>query len=162
MPLAGCLLAAIILTGLGYGLRRVKRLSEGRRCPECGAETLRLRSHGCSAASRLSHCFAYEKRWCPDCGWEGTTRIRALECMAPGAVSFQPPPRTRNAPDPSIRKDAMPEYPARYEPRYPGRALVYVRDENGNGWLCDKGIDRSRDLAAQGCWRSDPENLPRE
>ena len=33
------------------------------------------------------------------------------------------------------------------------RPLQYVKDSDGNGWLCDKGIDTTGDLKAQGCWR---------
>ena len=57
-------------------------------------------------------------------------------------------------------KDVMPEYPDYYEPEYPGRPLEYVKDKDGNGWLCDKGIDKSKDLRAQGCWRCDEVTFP--
>ena len=33
------------------------------------------------------------------------------------------------------------------------RPLKYVKDQDGNGWLCDIDIDADGDLEAQGCWR---------
>ena len=33
------------------------------------------------------------------------------------------------------------------------RPLKYVKDEEGNGWLCDQNVDPAKDLRAQGCWR---------
>jgi hypothetical protein len=60
----------------------------------------------------------------------------------------------------SIKKKVMPEYPDYYEPRYPGRPLEYVRDGEGNGWLCDKGVDWRQDLRVQGCWRCDEVTFP--
>ncbi len=50
-----------------------------------------------------------------------------------------------------------PEY---YEPDYQGRPLVFVRDPEGEGWLCDKGVDPNNDLKAQGCWRCDEVAFP--
>lgn len=60
----------------------------------------------------------------------------------------------------SLRKKVMPEYPEYYEPQYPGRPLEYVKDSEGNGWLCDKGVDRNADLRGQGCWRCDEVAFP--
>lgn len=47
-----------------------------------------------------------------------------------------------------------------YEPTYRGRPLRYVKDKEGNGWLCDKGVDPNRDLREQGCWRCDEVTFP--
>jgi hypothetical protein len=57
-------------------------------------------------------------------------------------------------------KEMMPEYPDYYEPEYPGRSLEFVRDSEGNGWLCDKGVDPNDDLRTQGCWRCDEVTFP--
>lgn len=59
-----------------------------------------------------------------------------------------------------ISKETMPEYPKHYEPTYRGRPLEYVKDKNGNGWLCDKNVDRNGDLREQGCWRCDEVTFP--
>jgi hypothetical protein len=59
-----------------------------------------------------------------------------------------------------IKKGLMPEYPEYYEPEYPGRPLEYVRDKEGDGWLCDKGVNKNGDLRAQGCWRCDDVTFP--
>ena len=45
-------------------------------------------------------------------------------------------------------------------PHKPARPLQYVKDKNGNGWLCDKDIDASGDLEAQGCWRCEQMPFP--
>jgi hypothetical protein len=53
-----------------------------------------------------------------------------------------------------------PKPPTYYEPTYQGRPLEYVRDEDGNGWLCDKGVSRWWNLRAAGCWRCDEVAFP--
>ena len=42
------------------------------------------------------------------------------------------------------------------------RPLVFFKDKNGHGWLCDKGkeLDQDRDLRKQGCWRCDEMAFP--
>ena len=40
------------------------------------------------------------------------------------------------------------------------RPLQYVKDQDGNGWLCDQGVDESGDLKGQGCWRCDDMPFP--
>ena len=35
----------------------------------------------------------------------------------------------------------------------PARPLRFVKDREGNGWLCDRHVDPNKDLRAQGCWR---------
>jgi len=39
------------------------------------------------------------------------------------------------------------------DPNHPARPMEVVFEEDGNHWLCDKGVDADGDLAAQGCWR---------
>ena len=45
-----------------------------------------------------------------------------------------------------------PEHPV-VEPHKAARPIRFVKDGNGEGWLCDKDVDTNADLAAQGCWR---------
>ena len=47
-----------------------------------------------------------------------------------------------------------------YSPHEPARPLQYVKDREGNGWLCDKGVDPNQDLRKQGCWRCDEMAFP--
>lgn len=54
-------------------------------------------------------------------------------------------------------KDETQEY---YQPDYKGRPLVFVKDRQGEGWLCDKDVDPNGDLKAQGCWRCDDVTFP--
>ncbi|MFO8174047.1 MAG: hypothetical protein ACQET1_11415 [Gemmatimonadota bacterium] len=35
----------------------------------------------------------------------------------------------------------------------PARPMVFFKDRDGCGWLCDKDIDFEGDLEGQGCWR---------
>ena len=37
---------------------------------------------------------------------------------------------------------------------HPGaRPMEVLKDDKGDLWLCDKGVDRARNLEEQGCWR---------
>ena len=42
----------------------------------------------------------------------------------------------------------------------PARPLRFVQDAEGNGWLCDVGVDLNGDLTKQGCWRCDEMAFP--
>ena len=59
-----------------------------------------------------------------------------------------------------FQKELMPEYPDYYEPDYKGRPLEYVKDEAGNGWLCDLGVNKDSNLEKQGCWRCEDVIFP--
>jgi hypothetical protein len=45
-------------------------------------------------------------------------------------------------------------------PHTPVRPLRFVKDKDGNGWLCDKDVDVNRDLRKQGCWRCEDMAFP--
>lgn len=57
------------------------------------------------------------------------------------------------------KREKMPPY---YTPTYQGRPLQYVKDENGDGWLCDKGkrVGMWSDFRKAGCWRCDEVTFP--
>jgi hypothetical protein len=40
------------------------------------------------------------------------------------------------------------------------RPLKFVKDKNGNGWLCDANVDPNGNLEAQGCWRCEDMAFP--
>jgi hypothetical protein len=42
----------------------------------------------------------------------------------------------------------------------PARPLKFFKDTQGNGWLCDKGIDPGKDLKSQGCWSCEEMAFP--
>jgi len=46
------------------------------------------------------------------------------------------------------------------ETHTPARPLQFIKDRDGNGWICDKGIDPDGDLEAQGCWRCEEMAFP--
>jgi len=58
------------------------------------------------------------------------------------------------------KRERMPEEVKHFEPEYSGRPLIFVKDGEGNGWLCDKGVDLAKDLREQGCWRCDEVTFP--
>lgn len=45
-------------------------------------------------------------------------------------------------------------------PHKPARPLKFVKDSEGNGWLCDRDVDPKGDLKAQGCWRCEEMAFP--
>ena len=47
-----------------------------------------------------------------------------------------------------------------FVPHKAARPLLFVKDREGNGWLCDKKIDPGWDLRKQGCWRCDEMAFP--
>jgi hypothetical protein len=47
-----------------------------------------------------------------------------------------------------------------FEPHPPGRPMKFVRDADGDGWLCDQDADPRGDLREQGCWRCDEMAFP--
>ena len=49
---------------------------------------------------------------------------------------------------------------ASIDPHQPARPLRFVKDGDGNGWLCDRDVDPSGDLEAQGCWRCEDMGFP--
>jgi hypothetical protein len=40
------------------------------------------------------------------------------------------------------------------------RPLRWVKDKDGNTWLCDLGVDLDGDMRKQGCWRCDEMAFP--
>jgi hypothetical protein len=38
--------------------------------------------------------------------------------------------------------------------------MIFLKDKDGNGWLCDKGVDPEGDLETQGCWRCEDMAFP--
>ena len=42
----------------------------------------------------------------------------------------------------------------------PARPMKFVKDQNGDGWLCDKAVVADRELRKQGCWRCDEMAFP--
>ena len=47
-----------------------------------------------------------------------------------------------------------------YIPHKPARPMKFVKDKNGNGWLCDFDVDPNEDLEKQGYWRCDEMAFP--
>jgi hypothetical protein len=49
---------------------------------------------------------------------------------------------------------------AHARPRMAARPMVIIRDEKGDPWLCDKGVDPKGDLRMQGCWQCGGQEMP--
>jgi hypothetical protein len=53
----------------------LRALPKSRDCPHCGVRTLRLVSRSLRMASLLHPRAHLHRRWCMECGWEGTVRL---------------------------------------------------------------------------------------
>ncbi|MBS3759060.1 MAG: hypothetical protein KGY61_10400 [Desulfobacterales bacterium] len=40
------------------------------------------------------------------------------------------------------------------------RPIIWVKDAQGNTWLCDKNVDPADDLRKKDCWRCDEMAFP--
>ena len=68
-------LLLVIVLPLGLSLAMGYRgLPNGRGCPLCTAETLRLQARWLRYV-RLTGARRLHARWCPRCGWEGVARV---------------------------------------------------------------------------------------
>jgi roadblock/LC7 domain-containing protein len=79
-------------------------------------------------------------------------------------VSPPEPPRTDIPTHPPATEELGMEYEdydlATTDTHKPARPMMFFKDKEGNGWLCDKGIDPDGDLEAQGCWRCEDMAFP--
>ena len=46
----------------------------------------------------------------------------------------------------------MPNQIVSIEPHQSARPMKVVKDQDGELWLCDKGVDPNKDLREQECW----------
>lgn len=47
-----------------------------------------------------------------------------------------------------------------FVPHRPARPIKFVKDKDGDGWLCDTNVDVNKDLKDQGCWRCEEMAFP--
>lgn len=66
-------------------------LPEERDCAGCGGETVAVRMGGFGRTVRRLMLGRIERRWCPGCGWEGTSRI-PKERRTPLTIRVAGPP----------------------------------------------------------------------
>jgi hypothetical protein len=76
--IASYLLLVFVLPILLSALVSYRALPTGRACTHCGAHTLQLVSRSLRLASALHPRTRLERRWCLECGWEGTARVAVL------------------------------------------------------------------------------------
>ncbi|MGH7464191.1 MAG: hypothetical protein ACREK1_03385 [Longimicrobiales bacterium] len=90
------LLLVFVLPVALSALVSYRALPTGRACPHCGAGTLQLFSRWLRMASALHPRALLHRRWCLDCGWEGTAR-----------VPFERPRTVERAPAPAVRRSTQ-------------------------------------------------------
>jgi hypothetical protein len=94
-----CIVIALPLTlGLAISYRNLCR---NRHCPQCGNETLRLRSPWTRVFEKIAFADCLQRRWCATCDWEGFSRVDPIAVPAPVRVverSSYPAGRCRTEP----------------------------------------------------------------
>jgi hypothetical protein len=72
----------------------VQAMHRTRNCPACAGETLLIRSRAHRLASVFFLTTRVQRRWCPTCNWEGSTRL-----PREGRASARPASSAERAPD---------------------------------------------------------------
>lgn len=75
------LLVIVLPLGLSAAVS-LRTLPEGRGCPICRGDTLRLTSRWLRLASMPMTRNDLHRRWCPGCGWEGVARVQSSPSIA--------------------------------------------------------------------------------
>lgn len=76
-------LLLVIVLPLGLSaVVSLRTLPEGRGCPVCRGDTMRVLARWLGMLSRPLSRSALHRRWCPTCGWEGVARVPALQMPA--------------------------------------------------------------------------------
>jgi hypothetical protein len=73
--IASYLLLVFVLPVALSAIVSYRALPVGRDCAQCGARTLPLVARALRVASALHPRADLQRRWCLECGWEGTARI---------------------------------------------------------------------------------------
>ncbi|HSJ10282.1 MAG TPA: hypothetical protein VK928_10220 [Longimicrobiales bacterium] len=69
------LLLVFVLPVALSGVVSYRALPVGRRCAQCGGDTIQLASRRWRTVSALMPGGSLQRRWCLCCGWEGTARV---------------------------------------------------------------------------------------
>ena len=59
-----------------------------------------------------------------------------------------------------MANDSKTDAPTPFTPHIAARPMKFVKDKEGDGWLCDKNVDVTKDLRQQGCWRCEEMAFP--
>lgn len=73
--IASYLLLVFVLPIALSAIVSYRALPVGRDCPHCGLRTLQLLSRPLRIASAVHPRAHLHRRWCMECGWEGTVRL---------------------------------------------------------------------------------------
>lgn len=73
--IASYLLLVFVLPIALSAIVSYRALPVGRDCPHCGLRTIQLLSRPLRFASALHPRAHLHRRWCMECGWEGTVRL---------------------------------------------------------------------------------------
>lgn len=109
-----------------------RTLPEGRTCPLCADDTIRLLSRWLDRISIAKPGAALERRWCPACGWEGVSRNteRGRYNFVGAEPSERAPILTEESRNASIDHEAMDLRNLRVDGRQ-WRVLVQTWSEDG-------------------------------
>jgi hypothetical protein len=114
-----------------------RALPLGKRCPQCGGDTLQLLAPALRRLSRVLPS-SVQRRWCLCCGWEGAVRLPShgarhapMGAAGPAAGSGVPAPSTAQPP-----RVHSPETVRRSEPLRHATQTLDVRSLtlNGTAW----------------------------
>jgi hypothetical protein len=84
-----------------------RALPQGRTCPYCRAETLRLVAPRLQLLDRINPLASLQRRWCMECGWEGVARVGESAGAGPRAVEPVHEPRPALAPTQTLTVRAL-------------------------------------------------------
>lgn len=82
--LIGSYLALVFMLPLALSaVVSYRALPTGRRCPRCDCDTVQLLTPWHRVTGRVRFLRLLHRRWCMDCGWEGSARVRTEPTRAP-------------------------------------------------------------------------------
>jgi hypothetical protein len=101
--IASYLLLVFVLPVALSAIVSYRALPTGRDCPRCGTRTLQLVSRWLRLASAVHPRARLQRRWCMECGWEGTVRAPTGAPRREGVVPRRGAQR-RMAPPEAVRR----------------------------------------------------------
>jgi hypothetical protein len=73
--IASYLVLVLVLPAVLSVVVSYRAVPVGRACAHCGGDTIVLMHRWLRAVSRMNPLSTLQRRWCLECGWEGTVRL---------------------------------------------------------------------------------------